>query len=733
MRTAPKLALTLVLTAACTTPAQPRDAASPDGSTVTAPNPQSPTPPVAERRAHAVESPHGTRDDPYYWLRDDKREDADMLAYLVAENRYRDAMLSHLDGLRKTLFDEIVGRIKQDDSSVPYKYRDYRYYRRYEPGKEYAIYARRKAGKADGPEQIMLDANELAKGHDFYQIGNSEISPGGQQLLAYAEDTVGRRKYTIRFKDLETGQTLPDRIEGTSGSMTWALDDRTLFYIERDPVTLLGVRVKKHVLGTDPAEDPVVYEEKDHSFYMGVSRTSDDAYVVIGLDSTVSNEYRYVRADKPDAPFEVFLPRERDHEHDVDHIGKRWIVRTNWEAKNFRLMEVSDRRVGDRKKWTELVPHRPGILVGSFALFDDYLVMGEQGEGLRRIRVRDWKGKREFLVESDEPAYSAYIGVNAETDTSVLRYGYTSLTTPSSVFEVDMKTGERTLLKQDPVLGGFDAANYQTERQWAVARDGTKVPVSIVYRKGFKKDGTAPLYQYSYGSYGSSSDPSFRSSILSLLDRGFVFAVAHIRGGQEMGREWYDDGKLLNKKNTFTDFIDVTKFLVEQKYAAPDKVVAMGGSAGGLLMGAVANMAPDAYRAIVAHVPFVDVVTTMLDESIPLTTNEFDEWGNPKQKPYYDYMLSYSPYDNVEAKAYPAMLVTTGLWDSQVQYFEPAKWVAKLRATKTDSNDLILHVNMDAGHGGKSGRFRRQEERALEYAFVLDQVGLADPPSAAGQ
>jgi oligopeptidase B len=679
-------------------------------------------PPTAEKRPHDVVSPHGTRVDEYYWLRDDTREDADVVAYLNAENEYKEAMLAPVASLRDELFNEIVGRIKQDDSSVPYHDRGYYYYSRFEEGAEYVILARKK-GSLKADEEVLLDENELAKGHDFYSLGGTDVSPNNM-LLAYGEDAVGRRQYTIRFKDLSNGKTLPDTIPNTTSSMVWAADDKTLFYVEKDPVTLLGVRVKKHVLGTDAAQDELVYEEKDHSYYMGVDRTGDHEYLTIELSSTISDEVRFMPADKPDAEFRVLAARERDFEYDADHIGKRWIIRTNWKAKNFRMMEARDQKGGDRNSWKEIIPHSDAVYIGSYDVFDDYLVLGERSDGLQRIRIREWKSGKERFVDSDEPAYAAWISVNAEQDSEVLRYAYTSLTTPNTVFDLNMRTGEKKLLKEQPVLGGFDKTNYETDRTWATARDGTKVPVSVVYRKGVQRDGTAPLYVYGYGSYGSSMDPSFRSHAVSLLDRGFVYAIAHIRGGQEMGRQWYEDGKLLKKKNTFTDFVDATEHLVEQKYGAPDKVVASGGSAGGLLVGAVVNLRPDLYRVIVAAVPFMDVVTTMLDESIPLTTNEFDEWGNPKEKKYYDYMLSYSPYDNIEAKDYPAILVTTGLWDSQVQYFEPAKWVARLRDRKTDQNPLLLHTNMEAGHGGASGRFRRHKERALEYAFVLQQLGM---------
>ncbi len=682
------------------------------------------TPPTVAKRPYQVPSPNGSRLDEYYWLRDDTRKNPEMLAYLEAENAYRDAMLAPVRDLQERLFEEIVGRMKQDDSTVPFRDRGHYYYIRFEEGREYPIYCRKKSSLA-AEEAILLDVNEMAKTHDYYRVSGNRVSPDGN-LLAFGEDTVGRRQYTIRIKDLRTGEILPDALPGTSSSLAWADDNKSLFYVENDPVTLLSERVKKHIVGQDPSLDTLVYEETDPSFYMGVGKTGDDAFIVIRLSSTVSDELHFLPAGSPEGAFTPLAPRERNLEYSANHIDGRWIIRTNLEAKNFRLMEVPDDQVGSKEAWQELIPHSDKVYIGGFALFNDNLVISERSDGLQRIRIKPWNGDKESFVRSDEPAYAANLSVNAEQNTDWLRYQYTSLTTPGTIYDINMRTGERKLLKQDEVLGGFDSSDYITERLWATAHDGVKVPVSVVYRKGFKKNGTAPLYQYAYGSYGSSSDPRFRSSIISLLDRGFVFAIAHIRGGQEMGRGWYDDGKLLKKKNTFTDFIDVTRFLVAEEYAAKDKVVAMGGSAGGLLVGAVANMAPELYRAIVAHVPFVDVVTTMLDESIPLTTNEFDEWGNPKEKKYYDYMLSYSPYDNLEAKEYPAMLVTTGLWDSQVQYFEPAKWVARLREIKTDDNALVFHINMEAGHGGKSGRFRRQNDVAREYAFLLQQLGMTE-------
>jgi oligopeptidase B len=686
------------------------------------PVPAGPTPPIAAVHPFEVQSPNGVRIDNYYWLRDDTRSNPAVLEYLKAENAYYAQMTAHTKGLEDTLYDEIVGRIKQDDATVPAKYKHYWYYTRFEQGQEYPVYARRK-GSVDGAEQVMLDGNAMAQGHDFFQLAGLRVSPN-EQLLAYGEDVAGRRQFTIRIKDLSTGQTFRDELKNTPASMAWADDNKTLFYVENDPITLLTVRVKKHVLGTDPVSDPVVYEERDHSYYMGVTRSGDDKYVVIGEGSTLSSEYRFIPANQPKAKFRVLAPREHDLLYEADHIDPRGVVRTNFNAKNFRVMQVADGAVGDKKAWREVVPGRNDVLIDDIALFRNYLAIAEHSDGLARVRIKPWKGGGETFVKSDDADYAAGLGENREQDTDTLRYVYTSLITPSTVYDLDMKTGKRELRKRDPVLGNYDPANYATERVWATARDGTKVPVSLAYRKNFQKNGTAPLYQYAYGSYGASSDPHFSSPRFSLIDRGFVYAIAHIRGGQELGRAWYEDGKLLKKKNTFTDFIDVTEYLVAQGYAAKDKCFAEGGSAGGLLMGAIANMAPQDYRGIAAHVPFVDVVTTMLDESIPLTTNEFDEWGNPKETVYYNYMLSYSPYDNVSAHAYPALLVTTGLWDSQVQYYEPAKWVAKLRATKTDKNPLLFKINMEAGHGGKSGRFQRYREVAEEFAFVLDQLGM---------
>jgi oligopeptidase B len=683
-----------------------------------------PVPPVAAVRPHVVESPHGNRTDEYYWLRDDSRSNRDVLGYLEAENAYKAAMTAHTKALEDKVFDEIVARIKQDDSTVPYRLRGHWYYTRFETGKEYPVHAR-KQETLDAPEQVMLDGNALAEGHGFFQIAGFAVAPENR-LLAWAEDTVGRRKFTLRFKDLATGETLPDRIENVDPNMAWTADGRSVLYVEKHPETLLGYRVRRHVLGTDPAQDALVYEQDDESFYTSVTTTKDERFILIFAQSTVSTEWRYARADDPGLEFKVFLPRERDLEYYIDHLDGRWIIRTNWQAPNFRLMESKVGEEGDRANWRELMAHREDAFIHGFDVFRDFLAIEERSGAMRKIRIRPWSGKEDFFIAADEPAYTTALGQNAEIDTHIVRYEYTSLTTPDTVYDYDIRTGERRLMKRMPVLGTFDPADYRTELLWAPARDGARIPVSLVYREGFRRDGTAPLLQYGYGSYGATIDPSFSIARVSLLDRGFVYAIAHVRGGQEMGRRWYEQGRLLHKKNTFSDFTDVTRFLVKERYADPKRVSAIGGSAGGLLMGAVANMAPGDYRAIVAQVPFVDVVTTMLDDSIPLTTNEYDEWGNPNRKEYYDYMLSYSPYDNVARQDYPAMLVTTGLHDSQVQYFEPAKWVARLRARKTDSNPLLYRTTMEAGHGGKSGRFQRFREIAEEYAFILDQSGLTE-------
>lgn len=661
------------------------------------------------------------RIDNYYYL--NERENPEVIKYLNAENAYLDQELAPVKGLQDKLFEEMKGRIKQQDESVPYKEGHYYYYTRFITGGEYPIYCRKKES-LDGPEEIMFDGNAMAKGHNYYQLGGYEISDN-DELAIFAEDTVSRRLYTLRIKNLKTGTVYPESIPDTeAGSFAWATDNKTLFYIKKDSQTLLGYQVYRHVLGTDPKNDVLVYEEPDNQFYMGLGRSKSKKYITIGCDHNgVSTEYRLLEANNPTGEFKVFLPREKGHEYDIVHYKDKFYIRTNWKAENFRLMEVAEGKNADRTAWKEVIAHRPDVYLANMDVFVNHLVLGERKAGLTNIRVINQKTKTDEYLDFGEPAYVVGIGYNPDFNTNVLRYGYSSLTTPNSTFDYDMDTRQKKLMKQQEVLGGFDKNNYVSERFYVPSRDGVQVPVSLVYRKGTKKDGTAPLLQYSYGSYGYSTDPGFSSTRLSLLDRGFIYAIAHIRGGQEMGRRWYEDGKMLKKKNTFNDFVDVSEYLIKNKYTSSDKLFAMGGSAGGLLMGAIINQAPQLYKGVVAAVPFVDVVTTMLDESIPLTTGEFEEWGNPKQKQYYDYMLSYSPYDNVAKKAYPNLLVTTGLHDSQVQYWEPAKWVAKLRALKTDKNQLLLHTNMDAGHGGASGRFQALKEIALEYAFLLNLLG----------
>jgi len=687
-----------------------------------------PTPPVAEVRPQPVFSDSGVRIDPYYWLRDDLRLDLRVLGYLNAENAYADAMIAPLMPLKDQIYQEIVSRIPKDDVTVPYRDRGYWYYTRFQSDREYPIHARRRDA-ADAPEEILLDVNVLAEGSEFFEIGNWQASPDNR-LLAYAEDSIGRRQYTLRVRNLETGARYADRIENVDPAIVWAGDNRTFLYVEKDPETLLGRRVRKHVLGTDPADDPLVWEQTDTSFYTDLAKSKSGRYLFIATESTVSSEWWYADADDPKLEFKVVLPRERDHEYSVEQVRERFVIRSNWQSPNFRIVDVPIAAAGDRSQWRDVQPHRADAFVHDFEVFRNFLAVAERSGGLRRIRIKPWSKGEDQLITADEPAYTALFGANAEIDTDALRYTYSSLTTPMTTFDYDMQTGRRTLLKREPVPPPFDPADYVTEYLHAPARDGALIPVSIVYHKGFRRDGSAPLYQYGYGSYGSSTEPVFSSSRLSLLDRGFVVALAHVRGGQELGRQWYEEGRLLHKKNTFNDFVNVTDYLVKMRYAAADKVVAHGGSAGGLLMGAIANMAPEKYRVILADVPFVDVVTTMLDKSIPLTTNEYDEWGDPRHHEYYDYILSYSPYDQVRAQPYPAMLVTTGLWDSQVQYYEPAKWVAKLRAMRTNDEPLLLRTNMEAGHGGKSGRFRRQQETAFKYAFALGEIGSASATAA---
>jgi oligopeptidase B len=678
--------------------------------------PSEPVAPVAEKKAHELEMHGDLRVDDYYWLRE--RSNPEVLAYLEAENAYTEEVMAKSKPLQEELFTEIKNRIQPDDSTVPALDDGYFYYRRYENDLEYPIYCRKKE-TLEAPEEIILDVNHVSEGHDFTSVRGFVVSPD-TTVLAWALDTVGRRKYTIFFKDLETGEAMSDVIPEVTGNLAWANDSQTIFYSKQDPETLRSYQIYRHRLGADPVGDELVFEETDPTYSVYVSKTRSDRFILITSSQTLATEVRFLDADRPEGAFQVVAPRERGVEYHIAEAADRFIVRTNLNAENFRLMQVPVSRP-ERDNWRELIPARDDVLLEDVDVFRDFMVVTERRAGLRHLRIIPWGDGEEYEVQFDEPTYVTWIDENPEFDSRVLRYGYSSLDTPETIYDLDLTTHERALMKQEQVLGGFDPANYTVERLMAPARDGVDVPISLVYQAGIENDGSNPMLLYAYGSYGYSSEDWFRPEVLSLLDRGFVYAIAHVRGGQELGRWWYEDGKLLKKKNTFTDFVDCGRYLVDQGYTSPDRLFARGGSAGGLLMGAVANMAPELFAGIIANVPFVDVVTTMLDDDVPLTTAEFDEWGDPKQPEYYDYMLSYSPYDNVEAKDYPAMLVTTALEDSQVQYFEPAKWVAKLRAMKTDDNPLLLSCEMaSAGHGGVSGRFKQYRETALEYAFMLE-------------
>lgn len=675
-------------------------------------------PPVAERIEKKLTIHGHTRIDPYYWL--NQRDNPKTIDYLNAENSYTKAMMKDTEEFQELLYKEIVGRIKQTDNSVPYKTNGYFYYTRYEEGKEYPIYCRKK-GTLEAAEEVILDVNKMAEGHSYYHVADFSVSPDNK-LLVFGVDTVSRRKYTLYFKNLETGEIFEDQVPNTTGGAEWADDNKTVFYSVRDDA-LRPYKVFRHRLGEAFASDKEIYYEADDTFRVGVFKTKSRKYLMIVSMSTLSSEYRYLEANDPAGEFKIVQPRQRDLEYHVAHFGDEFFIRTNWKAKNFRLMKTPVNKTGIAH-WQEVIPHRDDTLLEGIEIFEDFLVVDERHNGLTELRIIEWKTGKEHNIDFGEQTYTAGISTNPEFESQWLRFSYSSLTTPYSTFDYNMKSKEKKLLKRQEVVGDFDPARYQAERLYAEAKDGTKVPISLVYKKGIQRDGNNPLLLYGYGSYGYSMEPYFSSVRLSLLDRGFVFAIAHIRGGQEMGRQWYEDGKLLKKMNTFTDFIACGEYLIKQKFTNKDKLFAMGGSAGGLLMGAVVNLRPDLFEGVLASVPFVDVVTTMLDDSIPLTTGEYDEWGNPNEKEYYDYMLSYSPYDNVEKKDYPAMLITTGLHDSQVQYWEPAKWVAKLRILKTDDNVLLLHTNMEAGHSGASGRFRRYREVALEYAFMLDLMGI---------
>lgn len=686
-------------------------------------------PPIAEKKADTLT---GNRIDNYYWMKlSDEQKNAEqkdeqtqkVVGYLTAENDYLKASLKHTEPLQEKIYNEIIGRIKQTDESVPYKDNGYWYYSRYEQGQEYPIYCRKKE-TLEAAEEILLNVNEMAKGHSYYSITGLSVSEDNN-LLAYAEDSVSRRRYTVYVKDLRTGKLVEEPVPNTEGQVTWANDNKTYFYTRKDSVTLRSRWIIRHKVGITYKNDPVVSEEADETFYTGIYKTKSKKYLVIWAGSTLTNHYQILDANTPEGIFKEFTPRERGLEYSIDHYGDKFYVVTNLDAQNFRLMETPIAKTA-KTNWKEKIAHRKDTLLQGIEIFKDYMVLSERANANTLMRVIDQKTGKKHYLDFGEQAYTTYPSINIDFDTELLRYGYTSMATPSSTYDYNMRTRERKLLKQQEVVGGHNPADFITERQWATADDGTLIPMSIVYKKGIEKNGNNPTLLYGYGSYGSSMSPTFSSTRLSLLNRGFVYAIAHIRGGQEMGRQWYEDGKMFKKKNTFTDFIDCAEFLIAEKYTTPEKLFASGGSAGGLLMGAVVNMRPELFKGVIAAVPFVDVVTTMLDESIPLTTGEFDEWGNPKNPESYMYMLEYSPYDQVKPQNYPNMLVTTGFHDSQVQYWEPAKWVAKLRELKTDNNKLLLRTNMETGHGGTTGRFKVYRETAQEYAFLIDLAGIKE-------
>jgi len=674
--------------------------------------------PVAKIVPTELEKHGHKRIDNYFWL--NQREDKEVIDYLNAENEYYQKMTAHTKAFQEDLFNEMKARIKEDDSSVPYFYNGYWYITRYETGKDYPIHTRKKES-LDANEEVLFDCNKMAEGHNFFNLRGINISPNNK-LVIFAVDTVGRRNYDVQIKNLETGEILSDRIESVTGGTAWANDNQTFFYTGKDAQTLRSDKIYKHKVGTSTKDDVLVFHEKDDTFNTYVYTEISKKYIIIGSGSTLTSEYQILSADNPHGTFKIFQPRVRGLEYAIDYYdGKFYIVTNKDKATNFKLM-ITPENATTQENWTDLIPHRDDVLLEGIDVFKNYLVISERNnkKGLTNIRIKPWNGQ-EYYLPFESETYTAYTTTNLDFNTDKLRYGYQSMKTPASTIEFDMNTKEKKVLKEQEVLGGkFNKDNYVEERIWATAQDGTKVPMSLVYRKDIKKDGKNPFLLYAYGSYGHSMDPYFSTTRLSLLDRGFVYAIAHIRGGEDLGRNWYENGKLLKKKNTFTDFVECSKFVIEQKYTSAKHLYASGGSAGGLLMGAIVNMNPELYNGVIASVPFVDVVTTMLDDSIPLTTGEYDEWGNPNEKEYYDYMLSYSPYDNVKSQNYPNMYVSTGLHDSQVQYWEPAKWVAKLRTIKTDNNLLFLDTNMDAGHGGASGRFESLKELAKEFAFLLD-------------
>lgn len=676
--------------------------------------------PIAKKQPKELKKHGDVRIDDFHWM--NNREDQKVLDYLNAENAYYGKMSSHTLDFQETLFQEMKSRIKEDDSSVPYKYNGFWYLTKYETGKEYPIYYRRK-DSLEAEDELMFDCNEMAKEHEYFKLRGISISPDNTKA-SFAVDTVSRRQYSIQVKNLSTGEIYSDKIDNTTGSSTWASDGKTLFYTKKDPVTLRSDKIYRHELGTLVSDDVLVFHETDPTFNTFVYKTKSRKYLVIGSQSTLTSEYRILPSDKPKGNFKVFSPRQRGLEYSIAHYNGNFYVLTNKDkATNFKLMKAGEQHTLS-EEWEEFIPHRENVLLEDVEIFSDFYVLSERENGLNNLRISRWDDSDSYLLPFESETYVAGTSINVDFDTKELRYFYNEMGAPYAIIDYNMEKKTKKVLKEQEVLGGkFNKDNYLTKRIWATARDGVKVPISLVHHKDTRLDGNSPLLQYAYGSYGSTIDPHFSSVRLSLLDRGFIFAISHVRGGEYLGRSWYEDGKLLKKKNTFTDFIDCSKFLISEKYTSPQHLYASGGSAGGLLIGAVVNMDPKLYNGVIASVPFVDVVTTMLDETIPLTTGEYDEWGNPEVKEYYDYMKSYSPYDNVTAMDYPNMYVSTGLHDSQVQYWEPAKWVAKLRAYKTDDKLLFLDTNMEAGHGGASGRFESLREIAKEYAFILDLEG----------
>ncbi len=682
--------------------------------------------PIAEKKAKELIAHGDTRIDNYYWMNDYFKKGSDstkVVDYLTAENKYYDTMMAGTKAFQEKLYTEMKARIKEKDESVPVFKNGYYYYNRVEEGKDYFVYCRKK-GTLDAKEEVLLDVNKMAEGHNYFSATGFDVSMDNK-LLAYGVDMLSRRQYTIYIKNLETGEIYKDAVTNSEADPVWANDNQTFFYTSKNPVTLLSEKIKKHKLGTDASTDKLVYEEKDQTNYIGIGKTKSDKYILISSGGTLSSETRYIDANRPDDAFKVFQPRMKEVLYDLDHANGKFYIRTNLNAKNFKVVTCGEDKT-DSSNWKEMIAHDKDVLIQGIDLFKNYLAVSERKNGLTQVHIINLQNNAGHYLAFDEPVYLANLMYTPDFNSDVIRFNYTSLITPSTVYDYNMGTKEKKQMKQQEVVGGYDKNQYETERLFATAKDGTKIPVSIVYKKGFKKDGSAPLMLYGYGSYGASMDATFSSVRLSLLNRGFAYAIANIRGGQEMGRYWYEDGKMMKKINTFTDFIDCAEFLLAGKYSSKEHLYTSGGSAGGLLMGAVVNMRPDLWHGVIAAVPFVDVLTTMSDPSIPLTTNEYDEWGNPANKDNYFYMKSYSPYDNVEKKAYPNMLVTTGLHDSQVQYFEPAKWVARLREMKSDNNKLLLYTNMEAGHGGASGRFKALKDRAREFAFLFALEGITE-------